>query len=239
MSHSRSSLLDLPHISFTQHSLPLDFFHLAVTVNHLIHGQQDRLVVWPHTVRSQVMSPTTSSRSEIQRSFLFTDHGEDVTSPVSSGRPASPVLVQETEGRSKCNPCENSSLWKRKFYVTLIPYSKHGGTCCHTLTQTEIEQRRKKRTRETSHKWKNSIWTTSKRFPENSEQMALTKENKKPYQDSLKRNFAQDHFLKSKEIKFSQRQIWDTYAGVNGGTCRRCHPSVEQTKSCPAHGNLP
>ena len=28
--------------------------------------------------------------------------------------------------RSKCNPCDNLSLYTRKFYVTLITHSKHG-----------------------------------------------------------------------------------------------------------------
>ena len=50
MSHSHSSLLDLPLFS---HPQLLYFYHLAATINHLIHGPQDCLVVWPYKVRSQ------------------------------------------------------------------------------------------------------------------------------------------------------------------------------------------
>ena len=56
------------------------------------------------------------------------------------------------EERSKCNPCENLSLCMKIFHVTLMTHSKHGETCCNTLTQTEVEQRHEKRTGETSYK---------------------------------------------------------------------------------------
>ena len=61
--HSRASCLIrtrhcwIFHLSHIHNSLPLCFYHLAVTINHLIHGQQDCLVVLPYKVRSQVMSP--------------------------------------------------------------------------------------------------------------------------------------------------------------------------------------
>ena len=85
--------------------------------------------------------------------------GEDATpAPVflkvderqSIGRLASPLLIAEE--RSKCNFCVNLSLYMSKFHVTLITHSKHGETCCDTLTETEVEQGHKKRTGETTHK---------------------------------------------------------------------------------------
>ena len=100
MSHTRSSLLDLPQFPVPPH-LPLYYYHLAVTANHLIHGQQDCLVVEPHEVLLQVMSPTPSWRSAVQRLLLFTDRqGGQVFAPFSSpvrpsiGRSASPLLMQ-------------------------------------------------------------------------------------------------------------------------------------------------
>ena len=81
--------------------------------------------------------------------------GEDATpAPVflkvderqSIGRLASPLLIAEE--RSKCNFYVNLSLHMSKFHVTLITHSKHGETCCDTLTETEVEQGHKKRTGE-------------------------------------------------------------------------------------------
>ena len=73
--------------------------------------------------------------------------GEDATSaPVSSEvderqkHRKDGFTGSHAEERSKCNPCGNLLLYKRTFYVTLTTLSKHGETCCDTLTRTEVEQ---------------------------------------------------------------------------------------------------
>ena len=40
--------------------------------------------------------------------------------------------VADAEERSKRNPCQNLSLYRRKLNVTLITRSKHGEICCDT-----------------------------------------------------------------------------------------------------------
>ena len=61
MCHSNSSLLDPSPSSLTDNSLPLHFHHLTVTFNHLVHRQQDCLVVWPYKVRSVRGHPCPST----------------------------------------------------------------------------------------------------------------------------------------------------------------------------------
>ena len=46
----------------------------------------------------------------------------------------------------------------------------------------------------------------SKRVCGNSEQMKQSKKNRKPYEDSLKRNFIWGYFLKSKGIRYFQKR---------------------------------
>ena len=58
--HSRASCLIrtrhcwIFHLSHIHNAFPLCFYHLVVTTYHLIHGQQDCLVVWPYKVRSHL-----------------------------------------------------------------------------------------------------------------------------------------------------------------------------------------
>ena len=93
--------------------------------------------------------------------------------------------------------------------------SKHGQTCL-LHTQTEVEQRLKKRTRETSHWWKNLIWTRSKILPDTQSRWK-----------SLKRKFIAGYFLSSKGMRNSQRKHQGNSAGVEGETCSNCHPHFE------------
>ena len=60
MSHSHSSLLDLPPF-LSPTTLSFSASTIAVTINHRIHGQQDRLVVWSYKVRSQRPQGDTST----------------------------------------------------------------------------------------------------------------------------------------------------------------------------------
>ena len=53
------------------HSQLFTSYNLAVTINHLIHGQRDFLVIWPSKVRLKVMSPTPSLRSIQEDKFLL------------------------------------------------------------------------------------------------------------------------------------------------------------------------
>ena len=148
-----------------------NFHHLAVTTKHLIHRQQDCLVVWPYNVRLQVYKPNaiveigsaevTSIHRPSRRTSFCSVHkaGEDVTSARVSSEVAERQSIgrlaptdAHAEERSKCNPCQHLSLSMIIFHVTLITHSKHGETCSNTLTQTEVEQRHKKRTGKTSYK---------------------------------------------------------------------------------------
>ena len=142
--------------------------HLAVTIKHLIHRAaglfgrlaiQCRLTGYMPNAIVEIGSPEVTSIHRPSRRTSFCsvyNSGEDVTSArVSSEVDESQSIERlvptaaHAEERSKCNPCENLSLCMRIFHVTLITHSKHGETCCNTLTQTEVEQRHEKRTGET------------------------------------------------------------------------------------------
>ena len=51
------------------------------------------------------------------------------------------------EERSKCNPCKNTSLYRRKIYVTLTTHSKHG-----KLVATQSHKRKSSRDKEAYRK---------------------------------------------------------------------------------------
>ena len=162
MSHSHSSLLELPLFS-----------HPTLFISLLLPSRGNHQPPDPRTAgrfgRWTIQSPLTGyepnaiveiSSTKRRISFWSEDNsGEDVTStPVSSevherrsiGRLTSPLLMQKREA-SAVPPRIYHFFWGKN-YVKLISHSKHGETCCDKLTQTEIEQRPKKCTGDTYHR---------------------------------------------------------------------------------------
>ena len=144
---------------------------LAVTTKHLIHraaGLFGRLAIQcrltgykPNAIVEIGSAEVTSIHRPSRRTSFCSvyNSGQKMTSARVSSEVDERQSIERlvptaahAEERSKCNPCENLSLCMRIFHVTLMTHSKHGETCCNTLTQTEVEQRHEKRTGETSYK---------------------------------------------------------------------------------------
>ena len=164
MSHSQSSLLDLPPFSHPQ---------LLTIVLLPYRGDHHRRTVWSFGTQSPLTSYEPNAIVEISSTEVTPVHrpsrrtsfcseniyGEDVTSA-----PVSPeVDERQSIGRqaSRCSCRRKKQVQSLRELITL-----QDKDLCHAHPQAEVEQRHKKRTGETSHKWKNSIWTTiSKRCP--------------------------------------------------------------------------
>ena len=78
---------------------------------------------------------------------------------------------------------------------------KCGETCTGVVTQKKVKQRASFRYGENFSKNINKFKSSL-----NDKHIKLLKENKKLYQDSLKRIFTREFFLKNKEAIYSQRQ---------------------------------
>ena len=146
------------HLFHFLNASPLYFYHLTVMNNHLIHVQNG-LVVWPHKVRLQVMSPTPLLRSAVQRLLPFIYHQSwqasaqqwilertpqiqlvcsEVDKRLSIGRVASPLLCRREK--------QVQSLQEFITPLEVHPTFEARETCRKKRTQTEIEQRPKKLT---------------------------------------------------------------------------------------------
>ena len=158
------------HLSQFLHTFHFFSCHLAMTTKyHPVHRQQDCLVVWPYSPLSGCEPKAIAEISSTnvtpihhpsgRTSFCSVNNsGEDATfAPMSSemeerqsiGRLASPLPMQEREA---------SAIPARIYHSTgesSVPRSsqnsKHGETY-DTPTQTEDDQRHKRRTGETCHK---------------------------------------------------------------------------------------
>ena len=112
----------------------------------------------------------------------------------STGRLASPLLMRKREA---------SAILPRIYHSTgdmsSSSYIPSKEKCSDTLTQTDVEQREKRRTGETLPQVKEYRQNIKKfGITQNYDQKKHFKGNMKPYQDSRKWNFTWEYFLRSK-----------------------------------------
>ena len=194
------------------------------TQYHRIHGQQltgyepNAIVEISRTEVAPIYVP--SSRT----SFCSAYHSRDdaTTAPVSSevderqstGRLASPLLMRKREA---------SEILARIYHCTGdMSSSSHIPSkekCCDTLTQTDVEQRDKRRTGETLPQVKEYRLNIKKfGITPNYDHKKQFKDNMKPYQDSRKWKVIWENFLRSKRIRYSQKKNLRYCAGAERET---------------------
>ena len=216
MSQAQSLWPDSPPFTLPQHVPSLLY---RTVLNPAIHGQEDSLVDWLNNVLSQVMSPTPSLRSEVQRLHLCSYHqGEQVSvrrtiyvtaTPVSSEVNereimemfASPQLMQKREASAAPAIIQHSNRESSMSGTSRIP------SAGRPTKRTGVMFRLRK-----------STW-----LPGTAADVAAEGE-----EAALSRLSEAITSWRAKESDTVRSTIWDEYAGVKDLKCRHDPPRIDR-----------